>query len=105
MNFSTVTKSGVFQYIQQDSTKKISVPDLEWKIIEAFNTRYEKDGIRLFVYSSHLPLAFVIEAETRYSTSNPDNRQHPEYEKLILCTGYLNSIADSFDLKCTRKGI
>jgi len=104
MNFSTVTKSGVFQFVQKDKTKKIVVPEVEYQIVEAFNTRYAKDGIKLCAYSPNLPLAFMIVAETRYNSENTDKRDHPDYSALILSTGYLNSIADGFDLKCTRKG-
>lgn len=104
MNFSTVTKSGVFQYIQKDSTKKIVVPEVEYQIVEVFNHRYEKNGIQLVKYSENLPLAFMLVAETRYNSESTDKRHHPDYSELVLCTGYLNSIADGFDLKCTRKG-
>lgn len=104
MNFSTVTKSGVFQYIQKDSTKKISVPEVEFQVVEVFNHRYAQKGIQLVKYSEHLPLAFMIVAESRYNSESNDKRHHPDYSELVLCTGYLNSIADGFDLKCTRKG-
>lgn len=104
MNFSTVTKSGVFQFIQKDITNKIVVPEVEHAIIAAFNTRYLKDGIQLCTYSPNLPLSFILVAETRYSSESTDKRRHPDYRELILCTGYLNSITDDFDLKCTRKG-
>lgn len=104
MNFSTVTKSGVFQYVQRDSTKKIVVPEVEFQIVEVFNHRYSNNGIKLVKYSEHLPLAFMIVANSRYDSESADKRHHPDYSELVLCTGYLNSIADGFDLKCTRKG-
>lgn len=107
MKFCTVTKSGVFQFVQKDITNKIVVPEVEYQIVSAFNKRYDKDGMQLCAYSENLPLAFMIVATTNYNSDsgNEEDAQHPDYSKLVLSTSYLSSLADSHDLKCTRKGV
>lgn len=104
MNFNTVTKSGVFQYIQKDVTKKIDVPAVEFEIVKRFNDKYSSHGITLAKYSMNLPLAFMIVANSYYRTDS-NNCKHPDYSELVISTGYLTSITDSFELKCTRNGI
>lgn len=104
MNFVTVTKSGMFQYVQRDSTKSISVSEVEYDIVQKFNKQYSYIGITLVKYSHHLPFAFMIVAESKYSGSRDNNREHPHYDELVLSTGYLTSICNNYDLECTRRG-
>lgn len=103
MNFSTLTKSGTFQYVQKDVTQKLVVSDVEHQIITRFNTLYKNKGIRLEKVSEHLPFSFTIIAETKYSSTSMQEK-HPEYKELVLSTGCLTSITDDYGLKCTRRG-
>lgn len=105
MNFNTVTKSGVFQYIPKDPTVRLDEDIIEYTIIKRFEEKFGSKCIYLEKYSANLPLSFVIAASSTYNTSNGGKKQHhPDYSELVISTGYLNGIADSLNLKCTRSG-
>lgn len=104
MEFSTITKSGVFLFVTKDPTSNIDIQSVEFAIIEKFNKKMNKNGITLEKYSDNLKLSFTIVATSSYSTSTGLKSKHPEYSDLVVSTGHLYSTADSFDLKCTRQG-
>jgi|AGFT01.1.fsa_nt_gi hypothetical protein len=104
MNFSTTTKSGVIQYAKKDPTKVLNVPEVEHNIIERFNKKFSSQGITVQKFNEHLPLAFMVVANSSYDTVLSVKDKHPEYSELVISMAYLDGCADHFELKCTRNG-
>lgn len=104
MNFNTVTKSGMFIFVTKDPTLVIDIPSTEQLIIDKFNKKMQRTGIRIEKYSNDLKLSFTIIASSVYTTGTDVKSTHPTYGDLVVSTGHLYSIADALQLKCTRQG-